>query len=110
MVQPRFAGRRRFSAQALPRVQSDVMVITPGREKRGLIFEALRQLKAVYIAIESQGAIQIRNFQVDVADRDGGVDQKEYQPYSVGFLNRLSNAVRASWGERGEGADAWEPC
>ncbi len=75
MIQSRCAWRRRWTARALPRVQSDVMMITARRKKRRLFAVALRHLKAQYITPEPERAFKVGNLQVDMADADSGINR-----------------------------------
>ena len=56
------AGRRWRTAETFPRVQSDVMMISPSRNKRCFCPQALHQLKPEHAAIKSERTFQIRNF------------------------------------------------
>ncbi len=66
--------RRRMSAQAFPRVQPDVMMITARADKRRARSHALRQFKSQHSAIKSQRPLQIRDLEVDMPDPDAGTD------------------------------------
>src|SRR5262249_58799219 len=68
MVKPGRMPRRRSRPGALPRVESDVVVIAAGRHERRP-WTPLRHLESEYIAIERQRALQVGDFQVDGADR-----------------------------------------
>ena len=61
---------RRSATHAFPRVQTDVVVISARGEECGLPAVALRDLEAQNIPIELQRTIEVRHFQVDVADAD----------------------------------------
>jgi hypothetical protein len=63
-----FGGRR--ATHTFPRVQTDVVVISARGEECGLTAVALRDLEAQNIPIELQRTIEVRHFQVDVADAD----------------------------------------
>jgi hypothetical protein len=56
------AGRRWRTAETFPRVQSDVMMISPGGNKRCFCPQALHQFKPEHAAVKSERAFQIRNF------------------------------------------------
>ena len=56
------AGRRWSTAETFPRVQSDVMMISPSRNKRCFSPPALHQLKPEHAAVKFERAFQIRNF------------------------------------------------
>jgi hypothetical protein len=60
--QTRAAGRRWRTAETFPRVQSDVMMISPSRNKRCFCPPALHQLKPEHAAVKFERAFQIRNF------------------------------------------------
>jgi len=68
VIQARRSRRGRLPAEALPGVQPDVVVISPGRDERRGWTVSLRHLKPEHIAIEDQRAFEIRDFQVNVAD------------------------------------------
>ena len=70
-------GRRWRTAETFPRVQSDVMMISPSRNKRRLPAQALHQLKPEHAAIKSERAFQIRNFQMHVTDPHLWVNRSE---------------------------------
>jgi len=53
VIQPRRSGRRR-SAQALPGVQPDVVMVAACRDERRLRVVPLRQLEAEYVALNPQ--------------------------------------------------------
>ena len=69
------AGCRRVAAFALPGVQRDMVMIATRREKRGLLAEALRQIKAQHIAVETERALDIGHFQMNVADPRARIDR-----------------------------------
>ena len=75
MVQPGVARRRRRAAAALPGVQADVMVVA--RRPRGtpLAFRSAGQRKPEHVTVERNGALEIRDLQMDVADADVWVDR-----------------------------------
>jgi hypothetical protein len=50
------------------------MVIAAGAEKRGGRSQPRRQLEAEHAVVERERAIEIGDFQVDVADVDAGID------------------------------------
>ena len=66
-------GWRRCT-QALPGVETDVMVIAASAEKRGGPSHALRHLKTENAVIEVDGAIEVGDFEVNVADARERVD------------------------------------
>jgi len=51
---------------AFPRVEANVMVITPGRKKCHFLFVPLRNLKAEHIAIKVKRALQVGHLQMNV--------------------------------------------
>jgi hypothetical protein len=66
--------RWRTSARALPSVQTDVMMITAGGDKRGVIPVALHQFKSEDIAIKIQRTLEIGDFQMDMANAHPRID------------------------------------
>src|SRR5581483_4563023 len=62
------AGRRRRAAEALPGVEADVVMISAGRNERGLAPAPLHQLEAEDAAIERQRALEVRHLEVHVTD------------------------------------------
>ena len=70
MIQPCRAGRRRRASLALPRVQSDVVMVTACREKRCFLSVSLRDFKAKNIAIKVECAFQVGHLQMYVANSD----------------------------------------
>src|SRR5438270_12777121 len=77
MIEPCSAKGRRWSAQAFPRIQCDVMVITAGGKKRGLVSHALHQLKSKHVPVKPEGTFQVRYFQVYVANANLGINRLE---------------------------------
>lgn len=70
MIQPRGSLGRRQSTRAFPRVQSDMMMIPARRDKRRALAVALGQFKPKHAAIKRQRPIQVRHFQMHVANPD----------------------------------------
>src|SRR3990170_4307839 len=64
----RGARRWRRTAKAFPGIHAKVMVITSGRNKRRLVAIKLLQLKSQHATIEIQGFLDIRHFEVHMAD------------------------------------------
>lgn len=52
-------------------------VVSPGGEERGVGAGALGDLEPEHAVVERQGAIEGRDFEVDVPDPDGGIDGGE---------------------------------
>jgi hypothetical protein len=50
------------------------MMITAGGDKRGVIAVALHQFKSEYATIKIQRAIEIGDFEMDMADADARID------------------------------------
>ena len=63
-----------LAAAALPCVETDVMVVATGAEKRRAAPHPLGDVESEDPLVEGQRAIEIRDFQVHVADIDPGVD------------------------------------
>ncbi len=74
VVEAGSAGCGRLAAKAFPGIQADVMVIATSGDEGRLAAVTLSELKAEDAAVEIQGAIQVGDFQVDVADADAGMD------------------------------------
>jgi hypothetical protein len=51
------------------------MMIAPRGKKRGLISHALHELKPKHVAIKSDGAFQVRDFQVHMAHLYAGINR-----------------------------------
>src|ERR1700731_5483441 len=68
VIKPGGAWGGRLAAPALPGVESDVVVISAGRNEGRLVAEALHQLEPQHARIEGQRAVEIGNLQMDVAD------------------------------------------
>jgi len=64
------AGRRRTAAEALPRVEPEMVVVAAGRDERRLRPETLREFEPEDAAIEIERALQIRDLQMDVSARE----------------------------------------
>jgi hypothetical protein len=52
-----------------------VVVVAAGRDEGGLRSVALHQREAEHAAVEGERPVEVRHFQVDVADPDAGVDR-----------------------------------
>jgi hypothetical protein len=55
-------------------VEADVMVVATRCDKRRAASVTLRQLEAEYAAVKTEGAVEVGNLQVDVADPHTGID------------------------------------
>ncbi len=75
MIKAGCSMRWRTSARALPSVQTDVMMITAGGDKRGIIAVALHQFKSEYATIKIQRTLEICDFEMDMADADARIDR-----------------------------------
>ena len=74
MEKTRRAGRGGRTAGAFPGIQADVVMIAPRADEGGLAAEALLQLEAEDAAIEGEGAVDIGNLEMNVADIDARID------------------------------------
>ena len=74
MIEAGRAGRRRASPLAFPCVETDVVMIAASAEERRRFPHALSHFEAKHAGIERQGPLEVRNFQVNVADIGAGVD------------------------------------
>ena len=72
--QPGRAGRRRMAALALPGVQPDVVMIAARRDERRLVAVALHHLEAEHVAIETERAIEVGDFEMNMPDAGAGDD------------------------------------
>ena len=61
VIQTRRAGCGRRATQALPRIQSDVMMISACREKCRPFAQSLNDIEAEHAVIEADGPLQIRD-------------------------------------------------
>jgi hypothetical protein len=52
-----------------------VVVVAAGRDEGYLLAEALLQLESEHAAVEGEGAIEVGDLEVDVADVDAGIDR-----------------------------------
>src|SRR5215217_5748093 len=68
VIEPGRPRRWRDSALALPGIEPDVVMISTGREKRGLVTEASDELETETASIEVDRAIEISHLEVDMAD------------------------------------------
>jgi hypothetical protein len=59
VVEPGRAAGRRRTARALPRVQSNVVVVAARREEGRLVAEAHQEVKAHQVPVEPDGALQV---------------------------------------------------
>src|SRR5580704_11246787 len=64
---------RRVAGETFPGVQADVMVIAAGGEERGGVAHALHNLQAEHAGVELDGALEVADLEVDVADADAWV-------------------------------------
>jgi hypothetical protein len=62
------------SAFTEPSVQSDVVVISTGRNKSSLRTESLHELKSEHPAIEFERPVEVGNLQVHVANADSWIN------------------------------------
>ena len=74
MVEASGSRRGWRSTPALPGVQPDMVVIAASSDERRGRPEALRELKAQYVAIKAQRPIQVRNPEMNVANANVGMN------------------------------------
>jgi hypothetical protein len=74
VVEARAAGRGRGSAATLPGVQAEVVVVAAGGDEGGGAAVALGKLEAEDAAVEGEGALEVGDFEVDMADAYAGMD------------------------------------
>jgi hypothetical protein len=75
VVESRAARRGRGAAEAFPCIQSDMMMVSPRRDKSGGIPVALCDFESEHFTIEVKCPVEIRNFQVDMSNRDLRIDR-----------------------------------
>jgi hypothetical protein len=80
-----------------------VVVVTPGRDERGLVAIALHLLEAEDVTVEREGAVDVAHFQVDVADIDARIDRHALEGTAgrqagVGISLASERASRSSTG------------
>ena len=78
------------------------MVVAAGGDEGGVGAVALHQLEAEHAAVEVEGAVDVGDLEVDVADVDAGVDRlaRVAQPPSSASLTRRSASAfcsRRTW-------------
>ena len=54
-----------------PRIEADVVVVAPSRQKGRVGAEARHQLEAEHVAVETERAVEVADFEVDVANARG---------------------------------------
>ncbi len=67
------AGGRRIAAETFPRVEADVMVVAAGGEECGGVAHALHDLQAEHAGVELDGAFEVGDLEMDVADAHAGM-------------------------------------
>src|SRR5713101_5561691 len=90
MIEPGGSGWRRRSAQTLPGVERDVMMIAAGRDEGGAA-APLRELEAEHAAIELQRPLEIGDLQMHMADPDPAIDRTRGQGFA-GFRHLRGTA------------------
>jgi hypothetical protein len=75
VVQARRSRRRRRTTQALPGVETDVVMIAARRHEGSLRPVPLRQLKAKDSAVKPECPLQVGDLQMDVTDADLGINR-----------------------------------
>ena len=68
MLQTRGAWSRRPAVGAFPGVETDVVMVSPCRQKRGLSSEPLGQLQPDDIPVEGERALEIGDLEMDMPD------------------------------------------
>jgi len=76
VVQTGGARRRRSTAETLPGVDGDVMMIAAGGKKGGAGTKALHQLQAEHAAVKVESAFDVCDFEVHMANADLGIDDE----------------------------------
>ena len=76
VVQPGRPCRWSGPALALPRIQPDVVMVTPSRDKRRRVPESLHQLKPQNPAVKSQRPLKVSYLQVDMPHPDTSIDRR----------------------------------
>src|SRR5689334_23155891 len=75
MIESGGTERWRRAVQAFPSVQSNVMVIAAGGEKRSLVAHALHEFKAEHVPVKTDGAFKVGNFQVHMPHAYLGINR-----------------------------------
>src|SRR5690349_22339952 len=60
------------SAPALPGIQADVVMIATGRYESCVVTQPLNPIEPEHACVKRQRAVDVRDFQVDVADAGAG--------------------------------------
>ena len=94
VVEAGCAGGRRVAAEAFPRVEADVMVIAAGGEEGGGVAHALHDLQAENAGVELDGAFEVGDLEVDVADADAGMGDVGLRGLIVG--RGRTHSIRSS--------------
>src|SRR5688572_2387791 len=95
VVEARMAGRRRRAAFRLPGVEADVVVVAACGDEGGLISHARLLLEAEYADVEREGAVDVGDLQVDVADVRAWIDRGHAESFAtVGLSPRRARVVR----------------
>lgn len=63
------------TSRAFPGIEANMMVVAAGGNKCGSASVSLRQLEAENAAVKLECALQIGDFQVNVADANGGINR-----------------------------------
>ena len=93
-------GGGRRAAARLPGVEPDVVVVAAGGDEGGVGSVALGQLEAEHAAIELERAVDVGDFEVDVADVDAGIDRLlaiEAPPASLTRRSASAFSARRTW-------------
>ena len=94
VVEPRAAGRRGRATETFPGVQSDMVMITSGGDERGLRTVTLNEFEAEHTDIEVECALQVGDFEVDVANADTGIDGRNFCGHRRSIARDKKMAIR----------------
>jgi hypothetical protein len=85
----------RGATETFPRIQSNVMMVTSGGNKRGLRAVALDQFKPEHAHVEVERALQVSDFQMDMADANTWINWQVFYRHEINLARRKKMAIPA---------------
>ena len=79
MEEPGASRRRGAAALALPGVEADVVVVAARGKEDCVLPVPLHHVEPEHAVVEREGALQIGDLEMDVADADLGLDRAVFQ-------------------------------